>query len=118
MNYAFICIDDGDQDQTRSKHLIKHLRYVESVLGKMVVGGPCQPSSADDTRQFQGSIMVYEAGSEAEARALFNGDPYVKNGVWKDVTMLPFTPVAGQLIGGKTWEIDGETMKRTEPHGL
>jgi uncharacterized protein YciI len=118
MNYAFICTDDGDQGELRSKHLFEHLRYIESVLDKMVVGGPCAPSDPDDPRQFQGSIMVYEADSEAEARAIFEGDPYVKNGVWTEVRMMPFSPVAGQLVGGKTWEIEGDTVKLTEPHGL
>ena len=118
MNYAFICTDDGDQTELRSKHFLEHLRYVESNLSKVVVGGPCAPSDAGDDRQFQGSIMVYEAESEAEARALFDGDPYVKNGVWSKVRMMPFNPVAGQLIGGKTWVIEGDQMKLAEPHGL
>ena len=118
MNYAFICIDDGDQGQARTKHLIEHLRYVESVLSQVVVAGPCSPSDENDSRTYQGSIMVYDADSEADARALFDGDPYAKNGVWKEVRMMPFTTVAGQLIGGKTRVIEGETMKPTEPHSL
>ena len=118
MNYAFICTDDGDQGETRTKHLLEHLKYIESVLDKVVIAGPCAPSDAADTRQFQASIMVYEADTEEEARALFDGDPYVKNGVWKKVRVMPFTPVAGQMIGGKTWKIEGDTMTRAEPHDL
>jgi uncharacterized protein len=118
MNYAFICTDDGDQGEVRTRHLLEHLRYIESVLDKVVVAGPCAPSQEDDDRQFQGSIMVYNAASEAEAQALFDADPYVKNGVWKKVRVMPFTPVAGQLIGGKTWRIEGDKMTRAEPHGL
>lgn len=118
MNFAFICTDDGNQDEVRSRHLLEHLRYIESVLDKVVVAGPCAPSDESDERQFQGSIMVYEADSEAEARALFDGDPYVKNGVWKKVRVMPFNPVAGQMIGGKTWTIEGDKMHRADPHGL
>ena len=118
MNYAFICTDDGDQGEVRTRHLLEHLRYIESVLDKVVVAGPCAPSQEDDDRQFQGSIMVYNAASEAEAQALFDADPYVKNGVWKKVRVMPFTQVAGQLIGGKTWRIEGDKMTRAEPHGL
>lgn len=118
MQFAFICTDDGNQDTVRSEHLIEHLRYVESNLDKVVIAGPCAPSDPDDGRQFQGSIMVYEAETEAEARAMFDGDPYVKNGVWSKVRMMPFKPVAGQMIGGKTWVIEGDEMKFAEPHGL
>lgn len=118
MKFAFICTDDGNQDEVRARHLIEHLRYVESVLDKIVIAGPCMPSDDSDDRQFQGSIMVYQADSEAEAQALFDGDPYVKNGVWKKVRVMPFAPVAGQLIGGKTWRIEGDEMIRAEPHGL
>jgi uncharacterized protein YciI len=118
MKFAFICTDNGNQDETRSRHLLEHLRYVESVLDKIVVAGPCAPSDESDERQFQGSIMVYEADSEAEAHALFDGDPYVKNGVWQKVRVMPFTPVAGQMVGGKTWRIEYGRMVRAEPHGL
>lgn len=117
MNFAFICTDDGDQSELRTKHLLEHLRYVESVLDKIVVGGPC-PSNQDDGREFEGSIMVYKADSEDQARSLFEADPYVKNGVWSKVRVMPFVPVAGSLVGGKTWVIEDGEMKRTEPHGL
>lgn len=118
MNFAFICTDDGDQGEVRTKHLLEHLKYIESVLDKVVIAGPCAPSDENDARQFQASIMVYEAENEAEAQALFDGDPYVKNGVWKKVRVMPFIPVAGQLIGGKTWRIEDDKMVRAEPHGL
>ncbi|MFL2771066.1 MAG: YciI family protein [Rhodospirillaceae bacterium] len=118
MNYAFICTDDGDQSELRSKHLIEHLRYVESNLDKVVIAGPCAPSDPKDKRQFQGSIMVYKAETETIARALFEGDPYVKNGVWAKVRMMPFNPVAGVLLGGQTWVIEGDQARLAEPHGL
>jgi uncharacterized protein YciI len=118
MKFVCICTDDGNQDEVRARHLIEHLRYVESVLDKIVIAGPCMPSDDSDDRQYQGSIMVYQADSEVEAQALFDGDPYVKNGVWKKVRVMPFAPVAGKLIGGKTWRIEGDEMIRAEPHGL
>lgn len=117
MNIAFICTDDGDQTETRTTHLIEHLRYVESVLDKVVVAGPCLAPEGEG-RQFQGSIMVYKADSEEDARVLFEGDPYVKNNVWSKVRVMPFVPVAGHLVGGKTWVIEDGEMKRAEPHGL
>ena len=38
MKFAFICTDDGNQDEVRARHLIEHLRYVESVLDKISCG--------------------------------------------------------------------------------
>lgn len=32
--------------------------------------------------------------------------------------MMPFNPVAGQMVGGKTWVIEDDEVKFTEDHGL
>jgi hypothetical protein len=113
--YAFICKDGGDKGAVRRQHLIEHLRYVESVMDSVVVAGPCPPTAPGDARQFAGSIMMYRAKTEAAARALFEGDPYVKNRVWDAVEMMNFTPVAGDYIGGQTWAIVDGKMERRDP---
>jgi len=112
MRFAFVCIDDGDQGESRKLFLIDHLKYIEKVMSKVVLAGPCPSSDPGDDRQFQGSIMIYEASTENEARKLFEDDPYVRNGIWKEVSCLPFDPVAGQLIGGKTWLLEGDSIVR------
>tara|TARA_B100001094_G_C18138967_1_gene776748 strand:- start:870 stop:1217 length:348 start_codon:yes stop_codon:yes gene_type:complete len=114
MHYVFICLDDGDQSSARQKYLMAHLRYIETKLDKVVLAGPCSPLEKGDRREYQGSIMIYDANTELEARAMFEGDPYAKNGVWSSVKVLPFSAVAGSLIGGKTWQIDGNDIKRIE----
>jgi len=110
MTFAFVCIDDGDQGESRKLFLIDHLKYIEKVIDKVVLAGPCPSNDPEDGRQFQGSIMIYEGSTEEEARKLFEGDPYVKNGIWKEIFCLPFDPVAGQLIGGQTWLLDGDSI--------
>lgn len=32
--------------------------------------------------------------------------------------MMPFNPVAGQVVGGKTWIIEDDKVRFTEAHGL
>ena len=68
MIYAFICKDGGDKTQIRRDVLLDHLRYIESVIDKIVVAGTCPPLSSSDPPQFGGSMLRYRADSPAEAR--------------------------------------------------
>jgi uncharacterized protein YciI len=109
MIVAYICTDRGDQTETRRRLLLDHLRYVETVADKILVGGPVPPTEPGDTRQFKGSILLYKVGRPEEAAALFNGDPYAKAGIWEKVEVLPFEPALGEVVGGITWQIvDGQ----------
>ena len=113
MIYAFICRDAGDQTERRSALLLEHLRYIETVIDHIVVAGPGLPTAAGDTRQFQGSMMLYRAESMTEAKALFDGDPYARNGIWSSVDVMSFEAVAGAYVGGTTWDIvDGQLVRR------
>jgi uncharacterized protein YciI len=113
--YAFICKDGGDKTQIRRDLLIEHLRYIESVIDKVVVAGPCAPMTPSDVRQFEGSVMMYQADTPAEARSMFERDPYFKNKIWDSYEMMNFSPVAGNYIGGQTWEIVDGKMMRKDP---
>jgi uncharacterized protein len=50
-----------------------------------------------------GSLLVYKAASEAQARALLEADPYFRADIWASVEIQPFWAVAGDWVGGKTW---------------
>jgi len=111
MIYAFICKDGGDKSELRRTHLMAHLRYVESVLDKMILAGPCPAMRAGDNRRYQGALVMYRADSPEEAKALLENDPYFRNGIWEAYDVMPFEPAAGELVGGKTWDISGGTYK-------
>jgi len=114
MLYAFICHDDGDQTERRRALLLEHLRYIESQVDHIFIAGPSPPMDAGDQRQFQGSMMIYRADSLAAAQAKFDGDPYVRAGIWSSVEVMPFNPVVGAEVGGTTWDIiDGKVSLRT-----
>lgn len=113
--YAFVCKDNGDQTQRRRELLIEHLRYIESVVDKIVVAGPNPPLDPADPRQFAGSIMVYQADSPEAARSMFESDPYFRNKIWSSYEMMPFSPVVGSYIGGKTWDIVNGQVMRVDP---
>ncbi|MBR0647505.1 hypothetical protein GXW73_32045 [Roseomonas hellenica] len=67
--------------------------------GQLTIGGAILDESG--TRMI-GSIAVTAHASDAAARAAWAEDPYVRDGVWKDVTYwgtrmapLPYRPLPG-----------------------
>ena len=111
MQFTFVCTDDGNKEEQRNIFLIQHLEYIESVMDKVVIAGACPDEISHDGKRFQGSIIVYEADTKEEAISLFEGDPYFQNNIWKDIKILPWTPVAGKLLGGKTWNIENGELQ-------
>lgn len=91
--------DAADAPTLRKEHLADHLRYAETVMDKIAAGGPLRGADGVD----HGSVIVLKAESEAEARAVLEADPYYRAGVWKSSEILPFKPVIGEWVGGKSW---------------
>lgn len=74
--------------EVRPRHL-EHLRPL-STAGRVVVAGPL---FADDGKTPRGSLIVLEAASLDEARALAARDPYVVEGVFARHDVMPFLQV-------------------------
>ncbi len=55
---------------------------------KAVISGPLL---ADDEQTMIGSCFVLEAGSLAEVEAFNSNDPFAKVGLWKTVSIRPFS---------------------------
>lgn len=72
----------------RPRHL-DHLRPL-SEAGRVVIAGPL---FADDASTPRGSLIVVEAPSLDEARALAASDPYVVEGVFARHDVVPFARV-------------------------
>ena len=99
MAVAVILWDGPDAPRLRQERLAAHLAYVETVADRLLVGGPFKRADG----AFAGSLLVMDVGTEAEARAILEADPYFQAGVWADVRIEPFRPVIGTWIGGKVW---------------
>lgn len=56
-----------------------HLAWLETLGGAYKAGSPLM---AEDGVTPAGSVIVIEAGSLAEAKAIFAEDPYMKAGIW------------------------------------
>jgi uncharacterized protein YciI len=78
----------------RPRHL-EHLRPL-SRAGKVLVAGPL---FADDGKTPRGSLIVLEADSLADARALAARDPYVVEGVFAEHEVHPFARVFPEPAG-------------------
>jgi uncharacterized protein len=99
--FAAICHDhvDGRAKANRLAALKPHLAYIESVMHKIAVAGPLRDSQGE----IIGSLLIYRVSTLAEAEGLLHADPYHAADIWAHVSVQPFTAVAGEWVGGKTW---------------
>jgi uncharacterized protein YciI len=68
----------------REKGLQAHLDYLHSQKSILVVSGA---TVSDDGKEFIGSLLIVNVGSRAEAKALVDGDPFTKAGMFTGVTI-------------------------------
>ncbi len=115
MLFAYFCTDRGDQTAARSRLLVEHLRYFESIVDKIFVSGTVPPTAPGDTRKAAGSVIIYNVGSREEADALFKGDPYDSLDLYEKVEVVVFNPAAGTAVGGISWDIVNGEVRRRKP---
>lgn len=74
-------IEMSPGDDRRMAVRPEHRAYVQDLYeqGRIKLSGPF----ADDT----GAYMLYDAADETAARALVNADPYVREGVVREVSL-------------------------------
>ena len=68
----------------REKGLPAHLDYLRSQKGILVLSGG---TVSDDGKDFNGSLLIVNVGSRAEAQAFADGDPFAKAGMFSKVTI-------------------------------
>jgi len=102
MIVCFYCKDySGDEPaRLRKEYLKPHLDYIEANMDAVKVAGPLY----DDRQNIVGSCLIFKADSEADARRLFEADPYYScGGIWETVEVTVFNTVAGEWVGGRLW---------------
>jgi len=70
--------------ELREKLLEPHLDYLRSHKKILVLSGG---TTADDGKEFVGSLLIVNVGSRAEAQAFADGDPFQKAGMFTNVTI-------------------------------
>lgn len=93
--YILICKDkSGDGLERRMKARPEHLAYLKSLGDKVRIGGALL---TPDEKEPRGSVLIVEAASLDEARALADADPYSKAGVFAEVEIHPWRQAAGEV---------------------
>jgi uncharacterized protein YciI len=95
MLYVLICKDlPGDGLARRLAARPNHLAYLESLGAKVRAAGGML---SEDGKEPRGSLIIIEADSLDEARAIAAADPYAKAGVFADVEIHPWRQAAGTV---------------------
>lgn len=87
MLFAFICTDKPDALPIRKENRPEHLAYLEGLGDALKFAGPF---TAEDGETMNGSLVVVEADSLQAARAIADGDPFAKAGVFASVEIRPW----------------------------
>ena len=94
MLYAFICEDTPDSLEKRKQNRPEHLARLNALVdqGRLILAGPFPAIDSPDPGPagFSGSLIVAEFESLAEAREWADAEPYLKTGIYKEVTVKPF----------------------------
>ncbi|CZT25426.1 uncharacterized protein RCC_11158 [Ramularia collo-cygni] len=102
--WIFIIPDKANSLEARMKVRPQHLEelkpHVES--GAIVLGGASldEPLQEGVGMKTNGSVIIIESDSEAEARRIVEGDVYYTSGVW-DVEKIKMMPFASAIRKGK-----------------
>jgi uncharacterized protein len=87
MLYALICTDKPNGLAIRKAHRPDHLAYLESLGDTLVFAGPF---TEEDGQTMNGSLIVIDADSLRDARAVADGDPFAKAGLFASVDIRPW----------------------------
>lgn len=87
MLYALICTDKQGALPVRKANRPHHVEYLKSLGDTVVLAGPF---TEEDGATMNGSLIVVEAASLQAARAIADGDPFAKAGVFAAVEVRPW----------------------------
>jgi len=97
MWYAIISQDVEDSLDKRASARPDHLARVNELVdeGRLLVAGPHPAVDSPDPGPagFTGSLVIAEFESLVAAKSWADDDPYVKAGVYSNVTVKPFKKV-------------------------
>lgn len=86
MLFAIVAYDKPNGLAHRMEVRPDHLAHLDTLGDKLVLAGPFLDAKGD----MNGSFMVIEAESQAEAEAVFAKDPFVARGVFGSIEIRPW----------------------------
>lgn len=93
--FAMLARDKAGDGSHRQAVRPAHLAHLDSLGDALVLAGPFQTEEAKS----KGSLVVIEAPDLATARALFDKDPYVREGVFDSVEISRFAITVNKSAG-------------------
>lgn len=94
MLYVILGEDHENTLALRLEHRPRHLERLQTLLqeGRLLLAGPLPAIDSIDPGPagFNGSLIVAEFPTLAEAQAWAEADPYIEAGVYRRVTVRPF----------------------------
>jgi uncharacterized protein len=87
MLYTLICTDKPNGLAIRKAYRPDHLAYLEDLGDTLVFAGPF---TEEDGQTMNGSLIVVDADSLRDARAIADGDPFAKAGLFESVDIRPW----------------------------
>lgn len=88
MHYIVHCLDHEGAVEKRLANYDAHKAYLATGIIKTVISGPLL---AEDNETMIGSLFLLEADNKADVVAFNKNDPFTKAGVWKVVSIHPFS---------------------------
>ena len=93
-----VCKDIPDSWPLRSRITGEHLKYIDTIKDKILIGGPVRGDAG--AHGPVGSIIVYRTESIDEAKALLANDPFAKNKLFASCEWFDFSQYVGTYVGG------------------
>ncbi|WP_127090708.1 YciI family protein [Aquabacter cavernae] len=87
MLFVVLKKDKPNHEHVRAEARPAHLEFLNANADKVAIGGPLV---TEDGSRMIGSMLVVEAQSAAEAKALLENDPFAKAGLFESVEVLPW----------------------------
>lgn len=85
--FVFQGLDKAGALEVRKATREAHLAWIAALNPRVKVGGPML---SDDGATPVGSMLVVEADTLDEAKALFAQDPYALAGLWQSTSVRPY----------------------------
>ena len=97
MFYSIICQDIANSIAKRASARPAHIARLKELVnqGRLLLAGPNPAIDSEDPGPagFSGSLIVAEFESLEAAQSWADADPYIKAGVYQQVTVKPFKRV-------------------------
>ena len=92
MLYALICTDKEGGMDLRTETRPAHLEHLKAYSQQIRFAGPF---TSEDGAAMIGSLLIVEADSLGEAKAIADADPYAKAGLFSSVDVRPWKWTVG-----------------------